>query len=214
MRELGEVLLGSHLGVVARRDHPEVAGLLLRLKQFLHRELLLSRPPQASQPCRDPRETGVDAEVMQSHPTFWPVLKELEDQKRSMQETRKVWLQQAGVGSASRASSFLLGVRRKLAPTPVGTAWRLAKRARRELAHTRLGSAYRQFKRSTQTVLTWGRKRVASLSMGGVSAFKRAKRERNSAFSWAYDPIDRQREAVGVEDDVLGREPDLITRIR
>ena len=34
LRELSEVLMASHLGLVARHDHPHVADVLLSLQQF------------------------------------------------------------------------------------------------------------------------------------------------------------------------------------
>jgi hypothetical protein len=80
-RELGEVLAASQLGMVARRDHPFVDEVVLRLRllydgnfQFL--DLLKSASQAAMQATR------VDDEVTRTHPLSRPLRAELDALRR------------------------------------------------------------------------------------------------------------------------------------
>ena len=142
-------MMASHLGLVARHDHPYVADVLLRLQQFYTGNYcyldLLRQVNLAAL-----REARTDEEVLRSNPSFGPISEEIEELKRSAREAREQL--------AAMPSGSLARVRRKLAPTPVGKAWRLAKRVRRELAPTPAGRAYRLAKRVARTFLGWGRR--------------------------------------------------------
>jgi SAM-dependent methyltransferase len=167
LRELSEVLMASHLGLVARHDHSHVADVLLRLQQFYTGNYcyldLLRQVNLAAL-----REARIDEEVLRSHLTFGPISAEIEELKRSVREARE---QHAAMPWGSLAR-----VLRKLAPMPVGKAWRLAKRVRRELAPTPAGRAYRLAKRVARTFLGWGRDRAVGLRLTGVTGGKGATR--------------------------------------
>jgi hypothetical protein len=153
LRELGEVLMASHMGVVARHDHPHVADVLLRVQQYYngnYRYLDLLR--QVNQEAL--RAAQIDADVMRHHPLSWALSGEIEELKRSAREAKEQAVAAAQVLAARDAElqevwralheareqlaaippvppSVLVRVRRKLAPTPLGMAWRLAKRVAR-----------------------------------------------------------------------------------
>jgi SAM-dependent methyltransferase len=187
MREVSEVLMGSRMGLVARRDHPGVAGMLRRLGQSHagnYRYLdLLRQVHQAAL-----REANVDAEVMKNHPTFWPLLKELDDLRRaqgSLSAELRVPKTDGHGGTGSHG--LLLKVRRKLAPTPVGSAWRLAKQTRKKLARTPLGTAYRKSKRFGGSCVEWGRKLTSAVNGAMRSAQIASSRSRQNVVSGTSD---------------------------
>jgi hypothetical protein len=151
MRELSEVLMSSRLGVVARRDHTGLARALERLEQFYtgnYRYLdLLWRANHAAL-----REARIDADVLRSHPTFGAISDELDGLRQAVREANE----RADAAAAALAlleaqvaqpPGPLVRLCRRLSPTPIGGAWRMAKRARVKLSPTPIGKAYRMTKR-------------------------------------------------------------------
>jgi hypothetical protein len=161
LREVSEVLMASRLGVVARRDHPYIAGALLRLEQLYtgnYRYLdLLWRANHAAL-----REARIDADVLRSHPTFGAISDEIEGLKCAVREAneRAAAATQALARIQAQAPEpvdSLVMLRRRLSPTPLGQAWRLAKRARVKLSPTPVGRAYRLTKRVALACMARGR---------------------------------------------------------
>ncbi len=166
LRELSEVLMGSSLGMVAGDDHPDVDVALMRLEQLYtgnYRYLdLLWRANHAAL-----REARIDADVLRGHLTFGAISEEIEGLKCAVREaneraeraeraTRANWTSSAPV-EATASASPLTRLRRRLSPTPVGSAWRLAKHARVKLAPTPVGRAYRLSKRVALACVARGR---------------------------------------------------------
>lgn len=164
LRELGETLMSSRLGLVTRDDHPDIELALGRLEQLYtgnYRYLdLLWRANHAAL-----REANIDTEVLRSHPTFGAISEEIEGLRRAVREANEradlaaLAASEVSAGhvrifpeAAAPPASPLIKLRRRLAPTPVGQAWRLAKRARVRLSPTPVGRAYRLTKRFA---LTW-----------------------------------------------------------
>ena len=184
LRELSEVLMASHLGLVARHDHPHVANILWRLQQCYtgnYRYLDLLR--QVNHAAL--REARIDADAMRNHPFSWALTAEIEELKRALQAAREqlavtqealqVAREQLAV-TPRVALRSLVAMRPKLPPTPVATIWRLAQRVqskvaatpvattrrlaqrvRRYLSPTPVGQTYRLGKRVVRACLTRGR---------------------------------------------------------
>jgi hypothetical protein len=157
LRELSEVLMGSHLAIVARREHPDIATVLKRLEQYYtgnHQYVdLLWRANRAA--LRDAR---IDEEVLRGNVTFGPISQEIEDLKRAVREANERAAAAAReLAAAGDATSPLLMLRRTLSPTPVGQAWRIAKRARTRLSPTPIGRAYRFTKKVALKCASLGR---------------------------------------------------------
>jgi hypothetical protein len=166
MRELAEVLMASRLGLVARHDHPHVADTLLRLRQmytgnYTFLELIRELNHAAL------RQSGIDSEVMKTHHTFGMVWAELDELKQTARQAKE----QATAASQALQEArerlavvppalpwVLVRTRQLLARTPVGSAYRMAKRARRKLAPTPGGRAHR--------MATWLRNRLAPTPVG------------------------------------------------
>lgn len=157
LRELSEVLMGSGLGIVARSDHPDVDDALLRLEQLYtgnYRYLsLLWRANHAAL-----REARIDADVLRGHLTFGAISEEIEGLKRAVREANeRADAAGASTGMATGDVSTLVLLRRALAPTPVGGAWRLVRRVRHHLSPTPVGRAYRLTKRVARACVARGR---------------------------------------------------------
>ena len=143
--------MASQLGLVARHNHPHLDDVLLRLQQCYtgnYRYLDLLR--QVNHAAL--REAGIDADLMRDHPFSWALSAEIEELKREAREARKQLAATPHV-----VSSLLVTMRRKLSPTPLGRAWRLAQQVRSKLSPTPLGRAYRLAKRGARACRTWGR---------------------------------------------------------
>jgi hypothetical protein len=103
LRELGEVLAASGLGMVAMRDHPHVAEILLRIQNLYtgnYRFLELFKAVNLA----EIRAAEIDLEVLRSHPS----------------------------SRSEMPESFRASLRRKLAPGVVGKSWRFSKRVIRK----------------------------------------------------------------------------------
>jgi hypothetical protein len=154
------VLMGSGLGIVARDDHPYVDGALLRLEQLYtgnYRYLdLLWRANHAAL-----REARIDADVLRGHLTFGAISEEIEGLKWAVREAneRADRANRAALAhvETTAPASPLSQLRRRLSPTPVGRAWRLAKHARVKLSPTPVGRAYRLTKRVALACVARGR---------------------------------------------------------
>jgi hypothetical protein len=149
-RELSEVLMGSRLGLVARSDHPDIGTVLERLEQYYtgnYRYLdLLWRANRAAL-----RDAGIDEDILRNHSTFGPISQEIEDLKRAVRAAED------RAAAAGDAASPLAMLRRTLSPTPLGQAWRMAKRARNKLSPTPIGRAYRFTKKVVLRCVSPGR---------------------------------------------------------
>jgi hypothetical protein len=147
LRELSEVLMGSRLGLVARRAHPDAATIVERLEQYYtgnYRYLdLLWRANRAAL-----REAKLDEDILRNHLTFGPISQEIEELKRAA--ARRLF-------TTGGASSPLVTFRRALLPTPIGHAWRMATRARTRLSPTLIGRAYRFTKKAAFKCASLGR---------------------------------------------------------
>jgi hypothetical protein len=169
VRELGEVLAASHLGVVARHDHPSIDAVLERLGQFYTGNYgFLDLLRQVNQGAL--REAQIDADILRNHPSSWALTVEIDELKRKAREANE---QAAAAADALQAATAELEetrraladvgilhfqrIRRRLAPTPLGAGWRLLKRVRRRLAPTFLGRAWRQSKRVVRDGLAGSR---------------------------------------------------------
>jgi hypothetical protein len=141
LRELSEVLMGSRLGLVAPRAHRDVATILERLEQYYtgnYRYLdLLWRANRAAL-----REAKLDEDILRGHSTFGPISQEIEELKRAVREAEER-VAARRLATTGGASSSLVTLRRALSPTPIGQAWRMAKRTRTRLSPTLIGRAYR-----------------------------------------------------------------------
>ncbi len=140
IRELGEVLAASHLGMVARHDHPHTADILLRLQllytgNYTFLDLLQSLNLSAI------RAAKVDDDVMKVHWTAHALRAEADEQRRAAHEAREqaaaanhaLSLTWAELDALQRAHlPFLARVRRKLAPGVAGKLWRVSKRVGRK----------------------------------------------------------------------------------
>jgi hypothetical protein len=137
IRELGEFLAASRLGMVARRDHPHAAEILRRLQlqyegNFGFVDLLKTVNEAALRAAR------VDDEVMRIHPSAEPLRAELEALRRSAQESKAqadAARQALAVMTAERdelmwveVTPVLTIIRRKLAPGILGRLYRGSKR--------------------------------------------------------------------------------------
>jgi hypothetical protein len=142
-RELGEVLAASHLGMVARHDHPFAGEVLLRLKllydgNFHFLDLLKSVNQAAMQASQ------VDAEVMKTHPLSRPLRAELDALRREADLANRALADMTAERDQLRAmvdelaaqtiaaTPFLAIVRRKLALGLAGKLYRASKRAIRQ----------------------------------------------------------------------------------
>ena len=157
-RELSEVLMSSRLGVVARRDHTGLARALQRLEQFYtgnYRYLdLLWRANHAAL-----REARIDADVLRNHPTFGAISDEIDGLKSAVREAneRAAAAQALLDAQVPQPPGPLVRLRRRLSPTPLGGAWRVAKRTRVKLSPTPIGRAYRMTKRVALACMPRGR---------------------------------------------------------
>jgi hypothetical protein len=157
LREAGEVLVASGLGLVARYDDPAVEDALERLRESYsgnHRYLDLLRQVNDAA-LRDAR---IDADTLRSNWTFGPLAVEIEELKR------KEWVMWQRAEAAEEAlrrlrrfTEPLEKLGRGVSASPVGGAWRLAKRVRRKLAPTPVGGAWRLAKRCIGRFLGRGR---------------------------------------------------------
>jgi hypothetical protein len=157
LRELSEVLMSSRLGIVARRDHPDIAGVLERLEQFYtgnYRYLgLLWRTNFLAL-----REANLDADALRAHWSFGAISQEIEGLKRAAHEAEeRAAAATRALAEATGAVDPLLALRRRLSPTFVGRAWRLGKRLRVNLSPTQVGRAYRLTKRVVRACVPRGR---------------------------------------------------------
>jgi SAM-dependent methyltransferase len=129
LRELHEVLMASHLGLVARHDHPHVEDVLLRLQQgytgnYRYLDLLQAVNDAAL------REARIDADVMRNHPSCWALTAEMEELKQAAREAQEA-LRAARKQDPSFPqvdSSLRRMIRRRLSPTLVGRTYRFGKR--------------------------------------------------------------------------------------
>lgn len=163
LRELGEVLMSSRLGVVARRDHPWLDTALIRLEHlYTGNYRYVDLVWQSSRAAL--REANVDSEALRSHPTFGAISEEIEGLKRALRDANE----RAAAATASASArvfphpaapawSPMTALRRRLSPTPIGQAWRLARRAKVKLSPTPVGRAYRMTRRITLALLPRGR---------------------------------------------------------
>jgi hypothetical protein len=147
LREVREVLLASRLGLVTRSDHPGIDDVLERLQQSYsgnYRYLDLLR--QVNDAAL--REARIDADTLRNNWTFGPLAAEIDGLQRRAREAedRAAEATQA-LHEATTVSGALVIFLRRLTTTPVGGAWRLAKRIRRKLAPTPVGGAWRLAKR-------------------------------------------------------------------
>ena len=124
LRELGEVLAASGLGMVARHDHPHVADILLRIQNLYtgnYRFLDLLKSVNLA----EIRAAEIDLEVLKTHPSSRALMAEQDEPRRREPGHHAP----APASHGSRMSdSFRARVRRKLAPGVVGKSWRLSKR--------------------------------------------------------------------------------------
>jgi hypothetical protein len=160
LREVNEVLIASRLAIVARRGHPYIAGALVRLEQlytgnYRYLDLLWSTNHAAL------REANLDADILRNHRTFGAISEEIEGLKRALHEANE---RAAAAIQALREQpkpeeppSAIVSIRRRLSPTPLGDAWRLAKRARAKLSPTPMGKAYRLTKKVALACVPRGR---------------------------------------------------------
>jgi hypothetical protein len=179
LRELGEMLAASHLGVVARHDHPHIADVLLRIEQcYTGNYGFLDLLRQVNQAAL--RTARVDEETLRSHPSSWPLRQELDELRRAAQEAKdqaaeatralaRKALEMEALGRALQraqeraearaplpvrvALRTYRRIRPRLATSPLGGAWRGAKRLRRRLAPTPVGGAWRLGKRVVRKCL-------------------------------------------------------------
>jgi SAM-dependent methyltransferase len=129
LRELNEVLMASHLGLIARHDHPHVEDALLRLQQgytgnYRYLDLLRAVNDAAL------REARIDADVMRNHPFCWALTEEMDELKQAAREAQEA-LQAAREEIPTFpqvVSSFRRMIRRMLSPTLVGRTYRFGKR--------------------------------------------------------------------------------------
>jgi hypothetical protein len=157
LREVSEVLMSSRLGIVARRDHPDLAGVLERLEQFYtgnYRYLdLLWRANFAAL-----REANLDADALRAHWSFGAISAEIEGLKRAAREAEeRAAAATRALGEATGNAGPLVALRRSLSPTFVGRAWQLGKRLRVKLSPTPVGRAYRLTKRVARACVPRGR---------------------------------------------------------
>jgi hypothetical protein len=139
IRELGEMLAASHLGMISRADHPAADDVLLRLRllydgNFHFVDLLRSVHQSAMQ------ASAVDDEVRKTHPSFRPLRDEMDSLKRSARESGQALAAMTadrdqlilGMEELSAISidsnSFLAIVRRKLSLGILGRLYRGSKR--------------------------------------------------------------------------------------
>jgi hypothetical protein len=144
-RELGEVLAASHLGLLARADHPFADEVLLRIRQlydgnFHFLELLKSVNQAAMQ------ATQVDAEVMKTHPLSRPLRVELDALKQEADRANHALAEITDERDRLRSmvveltsqtiatTPFPAIVRRKLALGFLGKVYRTSKRIIRQAA--------------------------------------------------------------------------------
>jgi hypothetical protein len=145
-RELGEVLAASHLGMVARDDHPHSGEILLRLQllydgNFHFLDLLKSANLAAMQAAQ------VDAEVMKTHPLSRPLRAEIDALRRAAQQSNE----QADAANNALAvltaeRDQLRGMVEELSAQTVG-ALSFPAIVRRKLALGLMGKLYRASKR-------------------------------------------------------------------
>jgi hypothetical protein len=158
LRELSEVLIASRLGLVARRDDPGLSEALERLRLAFsgnYRYIDLLR--QANDAALS--EAQIDDETLRKHHAFWPPLAaEIEGLRRIARDAEERAAAAAEELRRTRMISVPLEkLRCSLSPTPVGGAWRLAKRVRRRLSPTPVGGAWRLAKRRIGSYLGRGR---------------------------------------------------------
>jgi hypothetical protein len=134
LRDLNETLAASRLGLVARCDHPAIDEMLERLAQsysgnYRYLDLLREVNDVAL------REANVDAETLRSNWTFGPLSAEIDELKQKAREAdERAEAAARALQEATTIAGRLTRLRRRLSPTPVGGAWRLAKRMRRRLS--------------------------------------------------------------------------------
>jgi hypothetical protein len=157
LRELSEVLIASRLGLIARREDPGLTEALERLRlsftgNFRYIELLRQANDAAL------REARIDEETLRSHHFFWPPLAaEIDElQRRAREAEVRAAAATLALDAMNRVVEPMVKLHRRLAPTPVGGAWRLAKRVRRKLAPTPVGGAWRLAKRQLRAYLGRG----------------------------------------------------------
>ncbi len=134
LRDLHETLAVSRLGLVTRCDHPGIDDMLERLAQSYsgnYRYLDLLREVNEAAL----REANIDAETLRSSWTFGPLSAEIEELKQKVREAdERAAAATRALHEATTITGRLARLRRRLSPTAVGGAWRLAKRVRRRLA--------------------------------------------------------------------------------
>ena len=148
IRELGEVLAASGLGMVARHDHPHVADILLRIQNLYtgnYRFLdLLKAVNLAEMQGRRDRPRGPE------DPPVLAALMAEQDEPPAVTGAERPG-DRARLPRLPMPDSFRARVRRKLAPGVVGKSWRLSKRVvarvRRKLAPGVVGKSWRLSKR-------------------------------------------------------------------
>jgi hypothetical protein len=130
LRELGDVLMASRLGLVARSEEPRIDDLLDRLRMSYSgdgRYLDLLR--QANELALG--EARIDEEVSRDHWTFAPLAAEIEGLKRKAGEAdERAAAATRALFEATTFAGRLAKFRRRLSGTPLGGAWRMARRAR------------------------------------------------------------------------------------
>ena len=149
LRELGEVLAASRLGMVARHDHPYVADILVRIQGLYtgnYKFLDLLKAVNLA----EVRAAQIDLEVLKSHPSSAALMAEPPEPQWTVQEK----VEQVSVPACMTLpmpDTFHARVRRKLAPGVVGKSWRLSKRVvtrvRHKLAPGVVGKSWRLSKR-------------------------------------------------------------------
>ena len=130
LRELGEVLAASHLGMVARHDHPHVADILERIQDLYagnYKFLDLLKAVNLA----EMRAAQIDLEVLKTHPSSRAMMAEQDEARWREQEPQPQATAPVCI-ALPIPDSFRARVRRKLAPGVVGKSWRLSKRVLRK----------------------------------------------------------------------------------
>ncbi len=161
IRELGEVLAASRLGMVARPDHPHVADILLRIESLYtgnHRFLDLLKSVNLA----ELRAAQIDLDVLKTHPlsqALMAVQNETQWQVQVEETIEQVAAPACLTVPVAVPDSFRARVRRKLAPGVVGKSYRLSKhlvaKVRRELSPGVVGKSWRLSKRVLRKTTTF-----------------------------------------------------------
>ena len=149
MRELGEVLAASGLGLVARHDHPHVADILLRIQNLYtgnYRFLDLLKSVNLA----EVRASQTDLEILKTHSSSQGLITQ-QNETPSMHREPNVPSAPPACLPHPLPDSFRARARRRLSPGVVGKAWRVSKRVvarvRRELSPGVVGKSWRLSKR-------------------------------------------------------------------